>query len=251
MPHFLTEYPHEWEPRVANAVHRAHAQGRAELAGLLLQVTSFETTLREDFDGIAVRLTVPMELLERCSDPRVLADFGALLQPDYDVLNIADVSVRGEADSSTGWRDRAFNQLAERPDNQAALAPLPSSYPSQDRIKFRSDAELRVYRALKRIQEKAAKASSGDSLTIIPLPACRVPGRSWEPDFIVIFRGRALAIEVDGPHHAGQRAKDIGRDNVLRGAGLGDVRRIDVRDTSDDAHLDEELSVMLRQLVRN
>lgn len=63
-----------------------------------------------------------------------------------------------------------------------------------------------MYEALKRAQESRPPA---DTITIVPLPSARVPGHTWEPDFLVAYRGRVGAIEVDGPHHTGKRAAEL------------------------------------------
>ncbi len=83
----------------------------------------------------------------------------------------------------------------------------------------------------------------------MPLPAARFPETTLEPDFLVIYRGRVLALEVDGPAHHTRKRQDIGREHVLLGAGITCLRRIDVRDTNDDQSLDEKLSLFLRHLA--
>lgn len=271
---FWIQVPEEaGEQCIANAAFRLNRDNHPEVASLLLRSkltskhypqrvpdedetppTHFDPdtpshVIKEhytDYGRIHLRLVAPIEI-ESYFTPTVLERVAEAFQPDWDA-SIEEVVVTGLADISPGWRDRAESEIAaDRPDNQAALMPLPSDYPTEDRLKFRSGAERRVYRVLKSFQEQAAEV--GDSLTIVPLPACRFPKTTLEPDFIIIYRGRAMALEVDGPHH--ERRRDTNRDNLLRIAGFRDVRRIDVRDTANDDELADALRTFLKQMLRD
>jgi len=84
--------------------------------------------------------------------------------------------------------------------------------PSEDSLVFGSREELQVYRSLKAIQ----KTSPEDrTFTIVPLPgAHQRSGITVTPDFLIIGYGRAVVIEVDGPHHKkrGRYGADVSRD---------------------------------------
>ena len=71
------------------------------------------------------------------------------------------------------------------------------------------------------------------------------------PDFVVIGNGRAVVVEVDGPHHSGRnrRADDADRDLHWRRCGVVTIR-IASEHASDPtglkARLEEELKRDLR-----
>lgn len=145
------------------------------------------------------------------------------------------------------WRETYAARLsAERPSNQARRERGIAQYPTQDGLTFGSPEELRVYRALRRLQDRA---SQEDTIAIVPLPGTRLrAGHTWSPDFIVTGRGRAVVIEVDGPHHRApiRRADDGNRDLQWRRCGVP-VVRLPVEDLTEDAALDSRLSEELRR----
>lgn len=103
-----------------------------------------------------------------------------------------------------------------------------------DSMTFRSQAEVSVYRALVAAQAAMPKFRS---MTVTPNAPVRVPGRTIEVDFLVLYRGRCGVIEVDGHHHGGRRAHDRSRDRLLENAGLAYVDRIGVEETDDTVEL--------------
>jgi hypothetical protein len=98
------------------------------------------------------------------------------------------------------WRAALSARLAaDRPGNQARRERAGGPHPVEDGLVFGSTGELRVYRALKRLQ---ASFPEDDTIAISPLPGVRLrAGSTWTPDVMVMGRGRALIIETDGPHH--------------------------------------------------
>src|ERR1700683_502940 len=86
------------------------------------------------------------------------------------------------------WRKTyAARQARGRPSNQACRESGVASYPVEDGLTFSSTEELRVYRALKRLQSKFPEH---DTLAIAPLPGIRLrAGHTWEPDILVTGRG--------------------------------------------------------------
>jgi hypothetical protein len=145
------------------------------------------------------------------------------------------------------WREARRQARLTGINNQGARRPLPENHPVKDGLKFRSWEEVAVYEALLR---KQASLSETDTITILPNSAARVVQRTIEPDFIVIYGGRAGGIEVDGPHHNGRAAADHTRSNLLRDGGVRLVERIVVEDTVDRLELDCFVGKFLDRLAR-
>lgn len=106
--------------------------------------------------------------------------------------------------------------------------------------------ELTVYRAFKYLQEKVLPAEY--TIGIYPLAGGRVPGRTWEPDVLITYRGRAGILEIDGPSHKVRRAIDIPRDHVLLDTGIAFVDRVPVEVVSNPKELTYTLRRFLRRL---
>lgn len=150
-------------------------------------------------------------------------------------------------DVGPGWRDQLKAQVAgKRPTNQGRKMRLEPPKFTEDWLFFTNAGELAVYQALKQLQEKVLKAD--ETIGIYPLAGGRVPGRTWEPDVLVTYKGRAGVIEIDGPHHNGRRAMDTSRDHLLRDAGVAFVDRITVEALDNPAELTAALQRFLRRL---
>ncbi|MFJ6617335.1 hypothetical protein ACIQOW_07100 [Kitasatospora sp. NPDC091335] len=147
-----------------------------------------------------------------------------------------------------GWRDSLREQVeGKKPTNQARrLAPAAPLW-AEDNLSFTNAGEQRVYRALRYIQEKLLPAQ--ETIGIFPLPNGRMPGRTWEPDVIVTYKGRAGVLEIDGPHHNARRALDTSRDHLLLDSGVGYVDRVPVESLSDPKELMAVLQRFLRRLA--
>jgi hypothetical protein len=144
------------------------------------------------------------------------------------------------------WRDQLRQSLnGKRPTNQGRRVRTEPPRFVEDRLYFTNQGEQTVYRALRHIQ---GQLPADETLTIYPLAGCRVPGHTWEPDFLVAYKGRAGVLEVDGPHHNGRRAMDTTRDHLLRNAGIAFVDRITVEVINDTAELDAVLRRFLKCL---
>lgn len=143
-----------------------------------------------------------------------------------------------------GWREgRAFARDADvGPNNQATYKTLPENAPARGKLRFGSVEEAKVYDALVVVQQRRPAETT---LGVIPGCAFKVAGRVFWPDFVVVHRGRAAGIEVDGPHHHGRAAADHSRDSQLVDAGLLFVERIVVEDTTDPAELDKFVETFL------
>jgi hypothetical protein len=130
------------------------------------------------------------------------------------------------------------------PVNQAAIAPLPEIYPQADGMRFRDTGEMLVYEAFKRRQ-----LHQGD-VTVAPNAAVRLPGRTLEADFIVLHRGRAGVMEVDGTTHRGRYASDASRDKLFLDAGIHFVEHVCVEDVNDAADADLAVDGFLRRMTK-
>lgn len=144
------------------------------------------------------------------------------------------------------WRAALSARLAsDRPGNQARRERAGGPHPVEDGLVFGSTGELRVYRALKRLQ---ASFPEDDTIAVSPLPGVRLrAGNTWTPDVLVMGRGRALIIETDGPHHGSKHryVNDRNRDLQWQRCGV-QVVRIAVEDLQDD----DALAARLREEVR-
>jgi hypothetical protein len=142
------------------------------------------------------------------------------------------------------WRDRIKQQVSgERPTNQARRVRSGPSRYVEDWLSFTNEGELRVYQALKRFQEKELPPEN--TIGIYPLASGRMPGRTWEPDILITYKGRAGILEIDGPSHNGRRALDQTRDHVLYDTGIAFVGRVPVEALNDP----DELNAILRRFL--
>ncbi|MBC9822828.1 DUF559 domain-containing protein [Terrabacter sp. MAHUQ-38] len=110
---------------------------------------------------------------------------------------------------------------------------------------FRSAAEVTVYKALLAEQRERPET---DNLTILPLPSAKVVGNRFEPDFVVIYKGVAGVIEVDGQHHRGKASEDASRDRILKHCGVVEVDRLDVADVDNAEELARFVKAFLYRL---
>lgn len=144
------------------------------------------------------------------------------------------------------WRREVQQELTGKPANQATIVALPDPFPTEDRMRFRSTAELVVYRALKRTQNTLPAT---DTLGIAPNCLFRVPAHTWEPDFLVTYKRRCGAIFVDGPHHRGRYADDQSQHRLYENAGLAYIERIHVEDTDDASAVEQLIERFLYRLA--
>lgn len=146
------------------------------------------------------------------------------------------------------WEDKLRQQLSggKRPTNHARRIRVEPVHPREDWLTFTNEGELTVYRMLKKIQETCPK---DDTIAIFPLAAVRIPGRTWEPDFLVTYKRRAGVLEIDGPHHNVRRALDVTRDHMWLDAGVAFVDRIPVEALSDPEELEASLRKFLRRMT--
>lgn len=149
-------------------------------------------------------------------------------------------------DVGPDWQDNLRQLLGGKPSNHARRIRSEPPRWADDGLSFTNDGELKVYQALKKIQ---AMCPGDDTLSIFPLPAGRLPGRTWEPDVLVTYKKRAGVLEIDGPHHTARRAMDMTRDNLWLDAGVAFACRIPVEVLNDPRELDLSLKKFLKRLA--
>ena len=148
---------------------------------------------------------------------------------------------------AAGWRSNVEGLLRPSASNQAGLVPLQPNALRADNMAFRDKGELVLYDAFKARQ---ASLPRDQTLTIVPNAAVRVPGRTWEPDFVIVFGGRVGIVEVDGTSHAKKYANDKSRDEILEDSGFALVRRLDVKDAEDPTQAAAFVDRFLRKLAQ-
>jgi hypothetical protein len=158
-------------------------------------------------------------------------------------------SLRVQPAANTSWARTADRAAPDRPTNQARRERADGPHLVENGLVFGSTGELRVYRALKRMQ---ASFPQEDTISIAPLPGVRLrAGNTWSPDVLVLGRGRALIIEIDGPHHRSPRryVDDRNRDLQWQRCGVP-VIRLAVEDLQDGDALDTRLREEIMRHLR-
>lgn len=225
------------------------SEGQRDLAALLIDVDSITVSYDQQNGDNDLWLEVSPDQMPRFTDDLVTEIRAACIEVcERREYNIQWLGVR-EVLPEVGpdWRNQIRNQLGgKRPTNHARRAHTGPPQFVEDYLSFTNQGELVVYRALKQIQEKDLPRE--DTIGIYPLAGGRIPGRTWEPDVLVTYKGRAGVLEVDGPHHNARRALDNTRDHLLRDAGVGFVDRVPVESLQDPAELTATLRRFLRRL---
>ncbi len=235
---------------LATAVRYLHHRNQSHIIDLLLTVRSFSllhynSDWGEDF--YRVRCAVDVERLDDFDDEslRLLSEALEIATRSRRYV-IDDAEVLPHVVHTDDWKDDYQKLTRGTPTNQATLVALADLHPIVDRMHFRDDAEVRVYQALKRAQERLPKH---ETISIAPNCAVRVAGATWEPDFVLVYKGRAVAIEVDGGSHRKKWASDRSRDDRLTDGGFQRVCRIDVADTESALDLDAFVETVLARLA--
>jgi hypothetical protein len=110
------------------------------------------------------------------------------------------------------------------PSNQARRERADGGYPVSDGLTFGSRAEIVVYELLVELQRACSRHRA---IAVMPLPAAKLRDAGVRtPDFVVLGNGRAVVVEVDGPHHYGstRKADDADRDRHWDRCGVHTVR---------------------------
>ncbi len=238
------------ESTVAHAVTLLLQRGDRETAALILDVESIKVEFDREHQSWDLWLEVAPEHY-----PRFTPDWSSRFSDACEVISRRldyyefFVAVR-ETLPEVGptWREQLHQQMTStrRPTNQGRRARTEPPRFLEDFLAFTNQGEQTVYHALRQIQEK--DLPSEETIGIYPLAGGRIPGRTWEPDFLVTYRGRAGVLEVDGPHHNSRRALDTTREHLLRDAGIAFVDRITVEAVESPAELNASLRRFLRRL---
>lgn len=224
-------------------------RGRREIASLLLEVEFLTCEYDGDAQTRDLWLEVPSDQYSSFTS-EIIEEIRAIFREvcrrrnyPFDWLGVREVL----PDVGPQWRQQIRDQLGgKRPTNQGRRVRTGPPQFVDDYLVFTNSGERSVYRALKSIQE--SDLPKNDTIGIYPLAGGRIPGRTWEPDFLVTYKGRAGVLELDGPYHNARRALDVTRDHLLRDAGIGFVDRIPVEALEDHSELFSALKRFLRRL---
>jgi hypothetical protein len=230
-----------------------HRQGDAEAATLAADVTtSFLIMWDSDFgvDQYKAMLEVEPHLLANYTDESLERIVDAMRMvtardPGMTVGYIEALPTIPEV--SADWRKQLRTAFGPQPTNQARRVRLEPQHPMDDGLHFTNEWEYKVYLVLR---ERQAILPDNETIGIMPLPAMRVRGHTYEPDLLITYRGRAGVIEIDGPHHKGRASDDKSRERLLRHAGVHYVDRLDVQDTTQKAEVEKFVTDFLKQLGR-
>ena len=222
------------------------SRGMFEAGDALENATLSYQFLSEWGDGMSVEpvLSVPAKLLALVGVDGVAAVIEETCQSiaqDH-FVQVGELKIRPQV-VPPNWRELRANA---RESGQGLNQGSPGARVPHDRFKFGSAEELKVYLALKRKQGHLPPEST---IGILPGCAMRAAQRTFWPDFLVAYRGRAGVIEVDGPHHHGRAAADQSRDRQLEDAGVVLVERIVVEDVTNDDALDLSIERFLSRLL--
>lgn len=246
---------------LAAAAQLLYERGDLKVAALLIDVSGLRYVWERDYQLIDERGfdagTSSGEVAHLDCEPYLVSRFGTddleavrwaldyAIRRDIaqDVIDVKLIPVVNDPE----WRARLSAAFASGPTNQARIAPLDPNAPKRDRMQFRSMAEVKVYDALKKRQDRRPGTQT---LGIAALPMLNVPSSTWEPDLMVTLNGRVGVIEVDGPHHRGmdKRAAERSRDRLLEDAGVALIDHIDAVDTDDPMAVDAFVGRFLNRL---
>jgi hypothetical protein len=233
-----------------------HQQGTArsaELAEMLAEVTSLDLDYQGDdwkVPQFAAYLEVEPHLMARFTDD-IIRDISRVMDDAVakDPFAIQSLEARSLVPRiSADWRKQLKAANGPAPNNQARRVRLEPQHPIEDGLHFTNEWERRVYTVLK---ERQAALPDNDTIGILPLPRMKVlkPG-PVEPDFLITYRGRVGIIEVDGIYHRGPRSRsdDNSRERLIRNAGVRQIDRIDVQDTTTKEDVEKFVIDFLKHL---
>ncbi|MEU6080112.1 hypothetical protein [Streptomyces sp. NPDC047108] len=233
-------------------------RGHAKAAALMLDVTSarierhssYEETMSYTYEREYEEVILEVE-------PYLMNNSGYLLEDIRSAFttvgagcgrNIDDVYIR-EVIPKVGanWREQLGRELkGGYQTNHARKVRLEPRHPMEDGLHFTNEWEQRVYQVLK---ERQARLPQNETIGIMPLCALRVPDHTFEPDFLITYRGRVGVIEVDGPQHKSRVSADRSRDRLFKHAGVRDVDRLCVEDSTTKEEVEKFVTDFLKHLV--
>ncbi|MFF8403839.1 hypothetical protein ACF06P_19710 [Streptomyces sp. NPDC015684] len=235
-------------------------RGHAKAAALMLDVKNArieEATVQEisDDETYAYQRTFREVILE--VEPHLMHNSGYLLKDIKSAFETVGVGCGRSFDEvvireviprvGPNWREQLARELnGESQTNHARKVRMEPRHPMEDGLHFTNEWEHRVYQVLK---ERQAQLPSNDTIGIMPLGALRVPGHTFEPDFLITYRGRVGVIEVDGPQHKSRVSADRSRDRLFKHAGVRDVDRLCVEDSTTKEEVEKFVTDFLKHLV--
>ena len=227
-------------------------RGRSQLAALLLECLGIsyrpiDLASRGDdtVHLVLAVLLVPPQFVDRF-DADMLAELSsALTEASFPDGVIVKDATAAPFVQDGNWRDQVEKMLGLGATNQGVLLPNRDKLPRADRLTFGSAEEQRVYEVAKEVQ---AELSATETILVAPNPGVRVRGNTFTPDLLITYRGRVGIIEVDGPHHRKRYANDRSRDELFRDAGVAEVYRIPVEETTTSEQIREHLDRFLKRL---
>lgn len=238
------------ESTVGHAATLLLQRGQREVVEMLLDVEAIKTEWDDEEREWELWLEVAPEHNSRYTDDWI-TEFSEACRQISRRLNYHEfwLGVRETLpEVAPTWRDdlRKHFTSKRRPTNQGRRVRTESPRFFEDWLAFTNDGEKTVYQALRQIQENDLPRE--DTIGIYPLAGGRIPAKTWEPDFLITYRGRAGVIEVDGPHHNTRRAFDTTREHLLRDAGIAFVDRVPVEAVGNPSELNAVLRRFLRRL---
>ncbi|MFJ7112657.1 hypothetical protein ACIQW4_05625 [Streptomyces albogriseolus] len=232
-----------------------HEQGDVEVAGLAAEAELEELILwRVESDytekGFKAVLRVEPHLFAHYTEEilnKIAAAMRATMPHDE---TIDEIEARpSTARVSSDWRKQLKIANDSGPNNQALGIRMEPQHPMEDGLHFTNVWEQRVYTVLK---ERQAILPDNDTIGILPLPRMKVrKSIPVEPDFLITYRGRVGIIEVDGHYHRGprSRADDNSRERLIRNAGVRQIDRIHVQDSTSKDDVEKFVTDFLKHLA--
>jgi hypothetical protein len=145
-----------------------------------------------------------------------------------------------------GWREARQQARLGTAENQAGRLPGTAATFRHDGWTFNDGAEVIVYKALKAKQDSLPAT---ETIAFVPNCSIRVTyGRNRTPDFLVTYRGRAGAIEIDGLSHKGRLAADLSKDRLLEHSGISYILRMTAEATESPGEVNAEIDHLLKKL---
>ncbi|MDQ0746897.1 hypothetical protein QF034_001128 [Streptomyces africanus] len=231
-----------------------HEQGDVEVAGLAAEAELEELipwSQSSDYElGFKAVLRVEPHLFAHYTEEALNKIAAAMRVTMSHGETIDEIEARpSTAQVSVDWRKQFKAANGPAPNNQARRIRMEPQHPIEDGLHFTNEWERRVYMVLK---ERQAALSDNDTIGILPLPRMKVlKSIPVEPDFLITYRGRVGIIEVDGHYHRGPRSRsdDHSRERLIRNAGVRQIDRIDVRDSTSKEEVEKFVIDFLKHLA--
>ncbi|GIF04683.1 DUF559 domain-containing protein [Actinoplanes siamensis] len=243
------------EKLLGSAALLAQRRGRDDLASDILMVSKLNvewvTQEWDDRDAIAI-IEVETENITRFTDQLLTDILETLKSVDQnDDRDLTQIVLKERVPPvPLNWRELVQQAISEPPkaNNQGRSVRHNVKRFEEDGLQFSNALEVRFYGLLKEKQESLPET---ESLSIFPLPAQRIVGRNFEPDFLVVYEGRAAIIELDGGNHSRRVAADQSRDRLMKNAGFRLIERLAVEDVQSADEVRAFIDSVLKRLAKS